>query len=91
LIRSTTGADALGLGARNVAAVAKTIDTRSLSSRLLDGRFALTWLFAAYKRRPLNDRRWAKPESERNTCSAAMWSSQAPTSTNAAQTLSIIA
>jgi hypothetical protein len=36
---------------------AKTVDGRSASSHLLDSRFALTWLFTAYKRRPLNDRR----------------------------------
>jgi len=60
--------------------------------RLFGRGFALTWLIVAYKRRELNDRRWATPTSERNTWSGLVWRlRQAPPSTNAAQTLSIIA
>ena len=40
-----------------VAGAPKPSTAEAFTSRLFDCRFALTWLFAAYKRRPLNDRR----------------------------------
>ena len=45
------------LGEKISRAWPKPSTPEAFASRLFDGRFALTWLFAAYKRRPLNDRR----------------------------------